>query len=422
MVGEWAREHLRVIAASLAGSVLVIVPSGGSGEPWASAIPLDAFGAAAQVTALSLEEIDPAARFDHVVVPFDATTTTPIDELLNAVAPLLRERGSLVALTPGPAWPAGAARDVVDVAAQAQGHFPDACDLGGDVRQRGNGEGGRRRNSRERGGRRGDRSSRSAHARGRRAARIGTELGSMTGMRELARRYLPVQVRRSWRRLKGQPFTPPPGAVQWGDLRRTTPIASDFGYSRGGPVDRYYIESFLEQHQLDVRGTVLEIGDSTYTTRFGRARVTQADVLHIDPEAPGATFVGDLADGSFLPDDAFDCVVLTQTLHLVYDFGAALRTIAPRPRSRRGSAHDGAGDLEHRCCRVGVDVALLVHSPVGATHVRGGLCGLRHRSDVVRERARRRRVPSMGSDVTSSAVRSLTTSDPSTASSTPLAS
>ena len=150
----------------------------------------------------------------------------------------------------------------------------------------------------------------------------------MTGMRELARRYLPVHVRHGWRRLKGQPFTPPPGAVQWGDLRRTTPIASDFGYSRGGPVDRYYIESFIEQHQLDVRGRVLEIGDSTYTTHFGGARVTQADVLHIDPEAPGATFVGDLADGSFLPDGTFDCVVLTQTLHLVYDFAAALRTIA----------------------------------------------------------------------------------------------
>ena len=55
-----------------------------------------------------------------------------------------------------------------------------------------------------------------------------------------------------------------------------------------------------------------------------RARVTQADVLHVDADAPGATFVGDLADGSFLPDDAFDCIVLTQTLHLVYDFRAAL--------------------------------------------------------------------------------------------------
>ena len=127
VVGEWSAQHLRVITASLAGSVLVIVPPRASGEPWASAIPLDAFGAAAHVTALRLEEIDPVARFDHIVVPFDATTTTPIDELLHAVAPVLGERGSLVALMPGPAWPAGAARDVVDVAAQAQGHFPHAC-------------------------------------------------------------------------------------------------------------------------------------------------------------------------------------------------------------------------------------------------------------------------------------------------------
>ena len=160
------------------------------------------------------------------------------------------------------------------------------------------------------------------------AARVGIEPRAMTGMREFARRYLPVQVRRTWRRLNGQQFTPPPGAVRCGDLRRTTPIASDFGYSRGGPVDRYYIESFLEQHHLDVRGRVLEVGDSTYTNRFGGARVTHADVLHIKPDTPGATFIGDLADGSFLPDDAFDCVVLTQTLHLVYDFAAALRTIA----------------------------------------------------------------------------------------------
>jgi len=93
-------------------------------------------------------------------------------------------------------------------------------------------------------------------------------------------------------------------------------------------VDRYYIESFLGRHHLDVRGRVLEVGDASYTNRFGAARVTQVDVLHVDPFAAGATFVGDLADGSFLPGAVFDCVVLTQTLHLVYDFGAALNTVA----------------------------------------------------------------------------------------------
>jgi SAM-dependent methyltransferase len=37
--------------------------------------------------------------------------------------------------------------------------------------------------------------------------------------------------------------------------------------------------------------------------------------------------VADLADGAGLPDEAFDCVVLTQTLHLVFDVHAAARTL-----------------------------------------------------------------------------------------------
>ena len=128
------------------------------------------------------------------------------------------------------------------------------------------------------------------------------------------------------RRLFGLTPIPSRGRVRFGDLRRTRPIASDFGYARGGPVDRYYIESFLERHDTDVRGRVLEVGDDSYTRRFGGHRVQRADVLHID-HVDGATYSGDISDGSFLPDGTFDCIILTQTLHLVYDFPAALRTI-----------------------------------------------------------------------------------------------
>ena len=128
------------------------------------------------------------------------------------------------------------------------------------------------------------------------------------------------------RRLLGLTPSPARGRVRFGDLRRTRPVASDFGYARGGPVDRYYIESFLERHDTDVRGRVLEVGDDAYTRRFGGDRVERADVLHID-NVGGSTYSGDISEGSFLPDDTFDCIILTQTLHLVYDFPAALRTI-----------------------------------------------------------------------------------------------
>ena len=49
--------------------------------------------------------------------------------------------------------------------------------------------------------------------------------------------------------------TPPPvGALDFGHLRRVSPISTNFGFERGRPVDRYFIESFLADHAADVRG------------------------------------------------------------------------------------------------------------------------------------------------------------------------
>jgi SAM-dependent methyltransferase len=127
------------------------------------------------------------------------------------------------------------------------------------------------------------------------------------------------------RRLDGR--APAPGTARLGDLRRTTPFSRAFGFDRGQPVDRYYIEQFLTRHATDVRGRVLEVGDAAYTRRFGGARVTRSDVLHVSDGNPDATIVADLARGETIPAAAFDCVILTQTLHLVYDVRAAIATL-----------------------------------------------------------------------------------------------
>jgi SAM-dependent methyltransferase len=112
-----------------------------------------------------------------------------------------------------------------------------------------------------------------------------------------------------------------------GDLRRVTPFSREFGFDRGSPVDRRYIESFLGRHAADVRGRVLEIKDRAYTERFGGDRVETSDVLDVDAGNRIATLVDDLTTGERLPADAFDCIVLTQTLHLVFDVHAAARTL-----------------------------------------------------------------------------------------------
>lgn len=124
--------------------------------------------------------------------------------------------------------------------------------------------------------------------------------------------------------------TPRTGSVDFGDLRRTTPISRVFGLDRGRPIDRYYIESFLGEHARSIRGRVLEIGDATYTQRFGGDRVTRSDVLHATGEGEGATIVADLTHAPEIADAAFDCIIITQTLQFTFhmqDMVAELRRI-----------------------------------------------------------------------------------------------
>jgi SAM-dependent methyltransferase len=116
---------------------------------------------------------------------------------------------------------------------------------------------------------------------------------------------------------------PPVGRVRFGGLRRTEPISRVYGFDRGVPTDRYYIEGFLEERCDDIRGRVLEVADNAYTMRFGGERVTHSDVLDIAPTRH-ATLVGDLATGDGVPRGVFDCIILTQVLHLIYEKKSAI--------------------------------------------------------------------------------------------------
>lgn len=120
--------------------------------------------------------------------------------------------------------------------------------------------------------------------------------------------------------------SPPVNAIHFGDLRRMAPISRKWGYDRGCPIDRYYIENFLKSHAGDIRGRVLEIKDDTYTRQFGGDGVARRDVADIDEGNRVATIIADLTFAPNLPSDAFDCIILTQTLQLIYDTRAALRT------------------------------------------------------------------------------------------------
>ena len=117
------------------------------------------------------------------------------------------------------------------------------------------------------------------------------------------------------------------GSVDLGDLATHTPISSSWGFDRGLPIDRYYIETFLDAHRIDFRGDVVEIGDCTYSTRFGSEAIRSVDILDVDPNNPKATLTADLASAPNLSDSSFDLVLCTQTLQFVSDPQAAVETI-----------------------------------------------------------------------------------------------
>lgn len=122
--------------------------------------------------------------------------------------------------------------------------------------------------------------------------------------------------------------SPDVGTVDFGDLRRTKPVSSVFGFDRGTPIDRYYITAFLNDERSSIKGRVLEIGDREYTTQFGGEAVMRSDVLHFPPGAKGATIVADLTDAPEIPDSSFDCIIITQTLHFTYRMEAMVAEIA----------------------------------------------------------------------------------------------
>ena len=155
---------------------------------------------------------------------------------------------------------------------------------------------------------------------------------------------------------------PAVGQVDFGDLRRLAPISRKFGVDRGLPIDRFYVERFLDAHADDIRGHVLEIGEDTYTRRFGGARVMASDVLHVSADNPAATIVADLADAPQIPDDRFDAIILTQTLQLIFDPPAAIRTLHRilKPGGTLLVTVPGITPVATRQ-RLGADLALVIH-------------------------------------------------------------
>lgn len=113
---------------------------------------------------------------------------------------------------------------------------------------------------------------------------------------------------------------------RWGNLRRTTPFSSYFGFDRGTPIDRYYLDKFLATYADRITGDVLEMQGCDYTARFGHD-VRTAQSIDVNPDVR-PSILCDLADAEGgVPSGRYDCFLLPNTLQHVRRLRPALANI-----------------------------------------------------------------------------------------------
>jgi len=110
--------------------------------------------------------------------------------------------------------------------------------------------------------------------------------------------------------------------LRWHDLKNVNPVSTTFGFDRGTPIDRYYIEKFLKENSQYISGKVLEVAESHYSKKFGNA-VTAYEVLHVEKNK-NATIIGNLTQEETLPANVIDCFICTQVFNFIFEFQKAI--------------------------------------------------------------------------------------------------
>ena len=110
------------------------------------------------------------------------------------------------------------------------------------------------------------------------------------------------------------------------ELLPNVPICRDFGISRGTPIDRVYIEKFINKNKDAIKGEVLEIAENTYTLKFGGKQVKKSCILHVKGWGENV-IAGNLETGEGIKDNQYDAAIVTQTLMFIYDLSNVVRNI-----------------------------------------------------------------------------------------------
>lgn len=113
-------------------------------------------------------------------------------------------------------------------------------------------------------------------------------------------------------------LSPANQSLDWGDFKRTNPICQMFGFLRGQPVDRYYLDKFIEKIRPEIIGNILEIGATPQAKETYQLNPESSyHVLNIEP-FPGVDIVGDVHNLNLIEPESFDTILLFSVLEHCY--------------------------------------------------------------------------------------------------------
>lgn len=118
-----------------------------------------------------------------------------------------------------------------------------------------------------------------------------------------------------------------PGSIDFGALSPGHPLCPFFGFLRGTPIDRHYLDAFVREFRSRIVGRTLEIGGTPETrTRHRLTRVTRFLTVDADP-ASQANYVGDVHTSTLFPRARFDTILAFNVLEHCRDPGRVVRNV-----------------------------------------------------------------------------------------------
>lgn len=106
----------------------------------------------------------------------------------------------------------------------------------------------------------------------------------------------------------------PFGEIDFGDLKRELPFCPNFGFSRGTPVDRFYLGSFINEVRARISGRTLEIGGRLNNRQiYGLTNITSYETMDLSP-TNSPTVVADAHDINAIGIGSVNSIILFNVL------------------------------------------------------------------------------------------------------------